>query len=80
VVSEYSTRTPRWGFNGLGEFVYGTRYARVLANGTKETWAQTVERVVNGTFNLQVRGWPTHAQEWNHSFTTVTSCRSGISN
>lgn len=53
-VSGYASRKPPFGFNGLGEMVYQTRYARVLPDGSKEQWHQTVERVVNGTYNMQV--------------------------
>ena len=46
---------PKFGFNGLGELVYIRTYARKLPDGSLEKWHETVERVVNGTFNLQKR-------------------------
>lgn len=55
-VRSYSTKKAPFGFNGLGEFVFRRTYSRVKADGTKEEWYETVERVVNGTYNMQ--------QEW----------------
>lgn len=64
-IERYATMTPPFGFNGLGEFVFQTRYARVLPDGSKEQWYQTVERVVNGTYNMQ-RAWiEQHDLGWN---------------
>ena len=55
-VNTYKNKTPPFGFNGLGEFVYQTRYARLLPSGErKERWHETVERVVNGVYNMQRR-------------------------
>lgn len=45
-VAKYASTPPPFGFNGLGEFVYQTRYARVLPDGSKESWFQTVVRCV----------------------------------
>lgn len=49
----YASREPAFGFNGLGKLVYERTYARPKANGDRERWHETVERVVNGTFNMQ---------------------------
>ena len=46
---------PPFGFSGLGEFVFRTRYARPLPGGGLESWADCCERVVNGTFRMQQR-------------------------
>jgi ribonucleoside-triphosphate reductase len=42
-----STHIP-WGYSGLGEMVYARTYARVLDDGRKETWPETILRVING--------------------------------
>jgi ribonucleoside-triphosphate reductase len=55
-VELYKLQNPPFGFNGLGEFVYQTRYSRTMPCGGKEDWYQTVERVVNGTYNMQ-KSW-----------------------
>jgi len=56
---------PPFGFNGLGEFVYNRTYSRVKADGTNEKWHETVERVVNGTFNMQKRWIELHELGWD---------------
>ena len=52
-LDQYKNRTPPFGYNGLGELVYMRTYSRVLPNGVKEKWWQTVQRVVEGTYSLQ---------------------------
>jgi ribonucleoside-triphosphate reductase len=39
-------------FGPTGELVYQRTYSRTLPDGTKETWPQTVERVVDGNLAL----------------------------
>ncbi|MEO3863413.1 ribonucleoside-triphosphate reductase, adenosylcobalamin-dependent [Acrocarpospora sp. B8E8] len=39
-------------FGPTGQTVYERTYSRTLADGTKETWPETVARVVNGNLNL----------------------------
>ncbi len=51
--------------NKLGEFVYMRTYSRIMSNGKKEQWYNTVERVVNGTFNIQKKWMETHGITWN---------------
>lgn len=40
----------KWG--PIGETVYNRTYSRVKADGTNETWPETVERTVTGNINL----------------------------
>ena len=47
-VSSYSQTLVPWGFNGMGEIVYLRTYSRPKENGDNETWAETLERVING--------------------------------
>jgi adenosylcobalamin-dependent ribonucleoside-triphosphate reductase len=49
-------RPVRWGFdighgNSLGEIVFLSKYSRRTDSGRKETWAECVRRVVEGTFS-----------------------------
>ena len=46
----YTTKTPPWGFDGLGYVVYKRTYARVIdeKNNITEEWWQTLQRVVDG--------------------------------
>jgi len=65
-VSAFAARTrPPFGFNGLGELVYRRTYARPLANGSMETWADTVARVVNGTYDMQREHIRTNKLGWD---------------
>ncbi len=52
----YKTKKPPFGFNGLGELVYYRTYSRIKPDGTNEEWWETVQRVVEGTYNMQ-RDW-----------------------
>ena len=54
-VCGYKEKSPNFGFNGLGEIAYKRSYARVKENGESESWFGTVERVVNGCYNMQRR-------------------------
>ena len=65
-ISEYSNINPNFGFNGLGEMVYKRTYSRLRDDGTNEKWYQTVERVVNGTFNMQKRWMNNNGLFWNN--------------
>eukprot|EP00954_Amorphochlora_amoebiformis_P003196 249922-Amorphochlora_amoeboformis.AAC.1 len=55
-MKEYSSKKAPFGFNGLGELVYHRTYSRVREDGENEDWHDTVQRVVEGTFNMQ-KGW-----------------------
>jgi|TARA_Y100000034_G_C6887713_1_gene407807 hypothetical protein len=46
----YTSKTPPWGFGGLGYVVYKRTYARVIdeKENTTEEWWQTLRRVVDG--------------------------------
>jgi len=49
-LAPYSSKTPPWGFDGLGYIVYKRTYARIVdeATGQTEEWWQTCQRVVDG--------------------------------
>lgn len=53
IVEKYKQLDEPFGFNGLGSFVYKRTYSRVKPDGCNECWAETVERVVNGTYSMQ---------------------------
>lgn len=54
-LSSYKSTPVEFGFNGLGEIAYQRSYSRIKESGEKEQWADTVERVVNGCFEMQQR-------------------------
>eukprot|EP00004_Rigifila_ramosa_P020272 TRINITY_DN5254_c0_g1_i2.p1 TRINITY_DN5254_c0_g1~~TRINITY_DN5254_c0_g1_i2.p1 ORF type:complete len:774 (-),score=177.72 TRINITY_DN5254_c0_g1_i2:22-2343(-) len=51
--------------NALAELVYRRTYSRVKADGENEQWHETVERVVNGTYNMQKQWIERHQLGWN---------------
>lgn len=66
-VAQYAPRTPPFGFNGLGELVYLRTYSRLKPDGSNERWHETVERVVNGTYNMQRRWLHANHVWWNEA-------------
>lgn len=57
-VDSYRDRPIPWGFvdahgTSVSEITYLRTYSRVKEDGSKETWTDTVERVINGTFSIQ---------------------------
>eukprot|EP01087_Luapelamoeba_hula_P010785 TRINITY_DN2871_c0_g2_i3.p1 TRINITY_DN2871_c0_g2~~TRINITY_DN2871_c0_g2_i3.p1 ORF type:complete len:811 (+),score=95.58 TRINITY_DN2871_c0_g2_i3:130-2433(+) len=64
-VKKYAELAPPFGFNGLGELVYRRTYSRLKKDGTNEKWYETVERVVNGAYNMQKNWIETHQLGWN---------------
>lgn len=47
-LGKYKGKQPRWGFNGLGEFVFRRTYSRLKNDGKREEWWETVARCVEG--------------------------------
>lgn len=57
-LDEYKDVKPSWGFmdeagNSLGEVTFLRSYSRLKEDGTKETWQDTCQRVVEGMFTVQ---------------------------
>jgi adenosylcobalamin-dependent ribonucleoside-triphosphate reductase len=42
----------KWGYGGLSEFTFYRTYSRKKPNGTMETWADCVIRVIEGMFSI----------------------------
>ena len=60
-VAGYGNKTVDWGFPvggglTLGELTFLQKYSRLKADGTKETWLECVQRVIEGMYSLQ-RNW-----------------------
>lgn len=64
-VENYKKERPPFGFNGLGDIVYRRTYSRIKPDGTNEEWYETVERVVNGTYNMQKSWIEERGLGWN---------------
>ena len=57
-VDGYRTRPVAWGFadvagNSFSELTFLDKYSRLKDDGSKETWADVCQRVVNGTYSIQ---------------------------
>ena len=65
-VDGFRQKQPPFGFNGLGELVYQRTYSRKMPGTNRnETWHDTVERVVNGTYNIQKSWVESHTLGWD---------------
>jgi adenosylcobalamin-dependent ribonucleoside-triphosphate reductase len=64
-IGKYVRRKPPFGFNGLGELVYMRTYSRIKENGKNERWYETVRRVVEGTYTMQMNWIEQHQLGWN---------------
>ena len=51
----YKGQRPNFGYGGLGEFVFFRTYSRLKDNGTKETFLDVMQRVVEGCYEIQRR-------------------------
>ena len=64
-ISKYQKQKAPFGFNGLGELVYYRTYSRIKEDGSNEQWWETVQRVVEGTYNMQRRHIDRYNLGWN---------------
>ena len=51
--------------NSVGEITFLRTYSRLKANGTKETWVDVCERVINGMYSLQKDHAKTNRLPWS---------------
>jgi len=69
-VSGYRDNTPPFGFrdaggNSLGEITFLRTYSRLKEDGSKETWVDVCERVINGMYSIQKEHCKTNRLPWN---------------
>lgn len=69
-VEAYRTKQVPWGYkdvagNSVGEITFLRTYSRLKADGTKETWVDVCERVINGMYSLQKDHCKTNRLPWN---------------
>ena len=64
-VAKYKRKKAPFGFNGLGELVYMRTYSRIKEDGKNERWWETVQRVVEGTYSMQLNHIDSHQLGWN---------------
>lgn len=54
-IAQYKDKKPNFGYNGLGEFVFYRTYSRLKSNGSKESFLEVLQRVVEGCYEIQRR-------------------------
>jgi adenosylcobalamin-dependent ribonucleoside-triphosphate reductase len=69
-VSTYKDRKPPFGYtdaagNSVGEITFLRTYSRLKEDGTKETWVDVCERVINGMYSLQKDHCKKSRLPWN---------------
>jgi adenosylcobalamin-dependent ribonucleoside-triphosphate reductase len=69
-VSEYTSKKVPWGYtdaagNSVGEITFLRTYSRLKEDGTKETWTDLCERVINGMYSIQKDHCKTNRLPWN---------------
>jgi ribonucleoside-diphosphate reductase alpha chain len=58
-------RQPSFGFGLLGAATYYRTYSRLQEDGSQESWADTVIRVVEGLFSIRKWWAVSHRLPWN---------------
>jgi len=69
-LSTYKGKKVPWGYtdaggNAVGEITFLRTYSRLKEDGTKETWAEVCERVINGMYSLQKDHCKSSRLPWN---------------
>ena len=69
-VDTYRAKKVPWGYqdaagNSVGEITFLRTYSRLKLDGTKETWVDVCERVINGMYSLQKDHAKTQRLPWS---------------
>jgi adenosylcobalamin-dependent ribonucleoside-triphosphate reductase len=77
-IKDYKKRNVPWGFpigagNSLGELTFLTKYSRRKADGGKERWWETCQRVIEGMFSIQKDWCKDSRLPWNERKAQVTA-------
>jgi adenosylcobalamin-dependent ribonucleoside-triphosphate reductase len=69
-IDGYRKKKPPFGYtdaagNSVGEITFLRTYSRLKEDGTKETWADVCERVINGMYSLQKEHCKKSRLPWN---------------
>jgi len=81
-VNTYKEKKAPFGYrdaagNSVGEITFLRTYSRLKDDGTKETWVDVCERVINGMYSLQKDHAKTNRLPWNDS-KAATSAKEGF--
>ena len=76
-IASYASKTPPWGFGGLGEIVFLRTYSRKI-EGTSQTesWVQTIQRIIEGAADI---GVPFSSEDAEHLFDHMFHLRCAVS-
>jgi adenosylcobalamin-dependent ribonucleoside-triphosphate reductase len=71
-VNSYEDKKVPWGYtdaagNSVGEITFLRTYSRLKEDGTKETWVEVCERVINGMYSLQKDHAKSQRLPWSDS-------------
>jgi ribonucleoside-triphosphate reductase (thioredoxin) len=71
-ISGFRSKKPPFGYtdaagNSVGEITFLRTYSRLKEDGTKETWVDVCERVINGMYSLQKDHAKSQRLPWNDS-------------
>ena len=69
-VEQYRQKRAPFGYvdaggNSVGEITFLRTYSRIKEDGTKETWVDVCERVINGMYSLQKEHCKKNRLPWN---------------
>ena len=69
-ITTYRDKAVPWGYkdaagNSVGEITFLRTYSRLKADGTKETWVDVCQRVIEGMYSLQKDHAKTNRLPWN---------------
>jgi len=69
-IDSYRKKKPPFGYtdaagNSVGEITFLRTYSRLKEDGTKETWVDVCERVINGMYSLQKEHCKTSRLPWS---------------
>ena len=69
-ISSYKEKKAPFGYadaagNSVGEITFLRTYSRLKADGTKETWVDVCERVINGMYSIQKDHCKSQRLPWN---------------
>jgi adenosylcobalamin-dependent ribonucleoside-triphosphate reductase len=64
-LEKYKDVPPKWGYDALGWVIYQRTYSRPLPEGGNEVWWQTVQRVVEGVYDIQQKHSEQNGLPWN---------------
>jgi ribonucleotide reductase alpha subunit len=76
-IASYGSKTPPWGFGGLGEVVFLRTYSRKI-EGTNQTesWVQTIQRIIEGAVDI---GVPFSKEDAENLFDHMFNLRCAVS-